>query len=115
MGRAMNSSYRACNQDGGTGCDKRRKDIINHRLDDETIFNEMEMQLRARFNQIAEDVDSQRNIATKTHFQAIKRNLDMLRDENIILEAESDPQFRTRVDEHVQRVRGQLEQLLAGI
>lgn len=34
--------------------------------------------------------------------------LDMVRDENVLLESELDPEFRVRVGEEVRRVRGGL-------
>jgi len=115
VGQAMESSYRACNRESGTGSHARRKDIISRRLRGEDIFTEMEKQLREHFNAIAEDLLRQQTEATRAHFRAIKENLDMLRDENVILEAERDPEFRTRVDEEVRRVKDQLDLLLADV
>lgn len=112
MGQAMNSSYRACNRESGVGSDARRKAIINRRLHGEDIFDEMESQLRERFRIMAEEFRSRQVQAARTHFQVIKENLDMLRDENVIQEAESDPEFRKKVDEKVRWVKYQLDRLL---
>lgn len=109
----MESSYRACNRESGTGSDSRRKRIVNRRLHGEDVFTEMEMQLKGHFNTIAEDLMKQQMEATRAHFRAMKENLDMLRDENVVLESESDPEFRTRVDEEVRTVKDRLDRLLA--
>ena len=111
----MESSYRACNRECGTGSHGRRKGVISWRLRGEAIFTEMELQLKGRLNAIAGDLRRQQTEATGAHFRAIKENLDMLRDENVILEAERDPEFRTRVDEEVRKVRDRLDMLLADV
>ena len=115
IGQAMRESYRACNRESGTGSHSRRKAIINRRLHGEDIFCEMEAQLRACFNAISGDFRQRQMEAARAHFQVIRNNLDMLRDENIILEAESDVEFRMRVDEEVLRVRARLDSLLANL
>ncbi|KAB5551088.1 hypothetical protein GE09DRAFT_1174162 [Coniochaeta sp. 2T2.1] len=115
IGQAMRESYRACNRESGTGSHNRRKTIINRRLNGEQIFLDMETQLRARMNAIAEDFRERRMEATRAHFQVIRNNLDMLRDENVILEAESDPEFRMRIDEEVLRVRARLDSLVVNL
>ncbi len=73
----------------------------------------MEMQLKAQFKTMAEEFKNKQDHAARTHFQVIKENLDMLRDDNVILEAESDPEFRRKVDEEVRRVKDLLDRLLA--
>lgn len=115
IGQAMNSSYRACNRESGSGSDSRRKAIINRRLSGEDIFDEMEEQLRVHFRKVVAEVKSKQVEAARTHFREIKENLDMLRDDNVILEAESDPEFRMKVDEEVRGVKGRLDRLLAGL
>lgn len=109
----MNPSYRACNRESGSGSDSRRKGIINRRLRGEDIFTEMEQQLKACFKAIAAELRMSQMEAARAHFQVIKENLDMLRDDNVILESESDPEFRMRVDEEVRRVKVHLDGILA--
>jgi len=113
VGQAMNPSYRACNRESGGGSDSRRKGIINRRLRGEDIFVEMEKQLKARFKDIAAELNTHQMDAARAHFQVIKENLDMLRDDNVILESESDPEFRMRVDEAVHRAKADLDRILA--
>lgn len=115
IGQAMESSYRACNRESGRGSDARRKDIINRRLRGGDVFAEMKLQLKGHFNTIADELEERQMQARRTHFRAIKENLDMLRDENVVLEAERDPEFRTKVDEEVRRVKDRLGRLNAGL
>lgn len=66
------------------------------------------MQLKTRFKLIADDLkEKQASIQTR-YFEAVKENLDMLRDKNIIRESESDPAFRKRVEDQVCRIKAAL-------
>lgn len=41
----------------------------------------------------------------------IEADLRMLRDENVVLESERDPEFRRRVEAEVERVGGEVERI----
>jgi hypothetical protein len=41
----------------------------------------------------------------------VEADLQMLRDENVVLESERDPEFRRRVGAEVERVRGEVERI----
>ena len=41
----------------------------------------------------------------------VEADLQMLRDENVALESERDPEFRRRVGGEVERVRGEVERI----
>jgi hypothetical protein len=92
----------------GDGSDRRRKDIIERRLQSEDIFIEMQAKLKDRFNDIADDLREKQASIQIRRFEALKENLDMLRDENIIRESESDSTFRKRVEEQVCRIKAAL-------
>lgn len=115
IGQAMESSYIACSREYGRGSDARRKSIMHRRLHGGDIFTEMEMKLKAHFNIIADELEERQTQATRTHFLAIKESLDMMRGENMLSEAERDPEFRAKVDQEVRRVKDRLGRLVAGL
>jgi hypothetical protein len=41
----------------------------------------------------------------------VEADLQMLRDENVVLESERDPEFRRRVGAEVERARGEVERI----
>jgi hypothetical protein len=81
----------------------------------EAIFTEMEIQLKERFRAIVDEFRAQQAERTRAHFLAIKQDFDMLRNDNVILESESDPGFRASVEGELRRVKTELEKVVATI
>lgn len=97
----------------GSGSDSRRKAIINRRLGSDDIFIEMQRQLKTRLKDVLKEFKDRQSEVAREHFETIKENLDMLRDDNVILEGENHPEFRNRVEEEVRRVKDAVDGLLA--
>lgn len=93
----------------GGGSDRRRKAIISQRLGTEDIFDEMQERLRTRLRLIVDDLEERLATIRVGRLQAVQGTLDMLRDENVILESESDPTFRKRVEDQLRRTKAAMQ------
>jgi hypothetical protein len=125
----MEQSYDACNIEGGnsihnkkysisilidvigTGSHARRKSIINTKLADETIFDSLRIMFRNRFRTITEELQSDIQVAIVTHLSIITNTLDIVRNENIAIESERDPEFRRRVERKVETVKREIRRI----
>ncbi|KAH8883504.1 hypothetical protein GQ53DRAFT_699385 [Thozetella sp. PMI_491] len=106
IGAALESSYRACNSESGRGSDSRRKDIMEGRLSSTRLFLEMSREQKTRFSDITRRCDERINEKLLAHLAAVQENIITLRDENVALEGEKDPAFKTRVEEGLARLKG---------
>jgi hypothetical protein len=95
----------------GRGSHSRRKEIINNRLADETIFELLQINFKNRFNTLAERLQSNMQTAARTHVSIIINTLNIVRDENVALESEGDPEFRGRVEREVIAVIQEIHRL----
>ena len=129
MGQIMEQSYDACNIEGGnsihnkkysisiliavigTGSHARRKNIINTKLADETIFDSLRIMFRNRFRTLTEELQSDIQVAIVTHLSIITNTLDIVRNENIAIESERDPEFRRRVERKVETVKREIRRI----
>jgi len=108
IGRLMEQSYSRCNNEKGRGSDERRKAIINKRLADETIFESLQIKFKNRFNAIAQSLQSDIQAVAEAHLSVITNSLNIVRNENVALESERDPEFRSRVAREVRAVRHEI-------
>ena len=81
----------------GSGVHARQKALIERKATDPDLFNEIETKLEAKFQRLTRDTEEKiRNLNTQ-HFSAVRVALDTLRNENVVLEAERDPELRERI------------------
>ncbi|EXJ72754.1 uncharacterized protein A1O5_03901 [Cladophialophora psammophila CBS 110553] len=109
----MEQSYNTCIHDGGRGSDKRRKATICSGFGDEQLFPTIQRQLRNGFSELSRDLDAKIQEAVTTHLAVVQRDVDTLRNENVVLESESDPKFRTRLETAAREIRVQLNDAIA--
>ena len=95
----------------GRGSDARRKNIINTKLADETIFDSLRIMFRNRFRTLTEELQSDIQVAVVTHLSIITNTLDIVRNENIAIESERDPEFRRRVERKVETVKREIRRI----
>ncbi len=92
----------------GTGSDRRKKNIITDKLGNRDFFDAHYAQFKTNFSELAEDLGTQVREAVSTHSLVISQTIDMLRNENVALESEADPEFRQRVADEVERIMAAL-------
>jgi hypothetical protein len=83
------------------GSDSRRKKIIKERFSDEMMFEELQINFKDGFRTLAERLQSDVQAAVATHLSVITYTLNIVRNENVALESERDPEFRDRVEREV--------------
>jgi hypothetical protein len=89
----------------GGGSDRRRKEVIEDRLSDETLFVSLLRSFKSRFIVLAERLQCAVQTAVAKHLAVITNTLDMVRNENVALESERDPEFRSRVEREMRAIR----------
>ena len=82
----------------------KRKDIIRKRLGDERVFESLQINFKNGFKALAENLQSDIQAAISTHLSVITNTLNIVRNENVALESERDPEFRKRVEREVKAV-----------
>jgi hypothetical protein len=95
----------------GSGSDRRRKNLITGRFGARGLFEEHRRECRKGFEDIAGALEDQLLEAVEEQVELVRANLQVLRDENVVLESERDPGFRRRVGAEMERVMGQVEEL----
>ncbi|EEU37779.1 uncharacterized protein NECHADRAFT_102212 [Fusarium vanettenii 77-13-4] len=98
IGRAMESSYRGCNQEYGTGSHQRRKNIIRGTISNQDFFTNLMRTFRDSFRVKAEESQSAIRDASVRYLDVVQETFDLVRSENVARESEQDPDFRLRVD-----------------
>jgi len=68
------------------------------------VFVSLQARFRNQFRDLAESLQSDVQAAVATHLLFIKNTLDIIRNENVALESERDPEFRHRVEREVRSV-----------
>ncbi|KAF2688370.1 hypothetical protein K458DRAFT_414140 [Lentithecium fluviatile CBS 122367] len=110
-GRLMHNTYHAANMDYGNGSDRRRKDLITGKFGSPSLFNDHRRKCKESFRAIARALQEQVDEIVNQQVELVEADLRMLRDENVVLESERDPEFRRRVGAEVERVMGEVERI----
>ena len=92
----------------GGGCDKRRKAIIRRGFSDEILFEILRVELRKKFSTLAYDHESRLREAINANLALVQNDIDTLRNENVALESERNPEFRRRMENEVARIRREM-------
>ncbi len=65
------------------------------------MFEELQINFKDGFRTLAERLQSDVQAAVATHLSVITYTLNIVRNENVALESERDPEFRDRVEREV--------------
>jgi hypothetical protein len=95
----------------GRGSDARRKDIINTKLADDDLFDNLMTSFRKTFSRLADVVQESTNEATSSFLENANSTLDIILSDNVALESEQDPEFRRRVEESVREGDEEIERI----
>jgi hypothetical protein len=95
----------------GSGVDKRRKAIISGRLSEETLFENLQASFRDGFKTLVESLGRNIQAAITTHLSVIINTLNIVRNENVALESERDPEFRSRVERGVRSAMDEIRRI----
>jgi hypothetical protein len=85
----------------GRGSDSRRKAVVSRRLRDERVFESLQTSFKDGFKALVETLRGDIQAAISTHISVITNTLNIIRNENVALESERDPEFRSRVERGV--------------
>lgn len=93
----------------------RRRGIIESAFGDERLFRSVHSNLSAGFSELVDDLDTKLQEARATHLNVVQRDLDTLKDENVALESESNPELRQSLDAAVRDARARLASIHADV
>jgi hypothetical protein len=82
----------------GRNSDSRRKAVVSRRLRDERVFESLQTSFKDGFKALVESLRGDIQAAISTHLSVITSTLNIIRNENVTLESERDPEFRSRVE-----------------
>ncbi|RYO81753.1 hypothetical protein DL764_009715 [Monosporascus ibericus] len=111
IGKLMENTYHAANMEYGSGSDRRRKNLITGKFGSPSLFNDHRRDCKERFRDIARGLQDKVNEVVNQQIGLVEADLQMLRDENVMLESERDPEFRRRVGAEVERVKGEVDRI----
>jgi hypothetical protein len=129
IGQAMKSSYYACNLESGkgdhlfrtaihitngtigTGSDNRRKQIINDKLAEESLFEGLMEKFRIRFRHLAINLQRSIKAAIEKNLDTVQRSLDIVKSENVASESEQEKDFRGRVEAKIKTAEEKIRQI----
>lgn len=104
-----------CHADKGSGSDRRRKAIINGKLNQEALFTNLMRQFRRGFHALAATLQEQVRTTVAEQLDVVKGTLDIIQSENVARESERDPAFRQRVATELTRAREVMDRVGAVI
>ncbi|KAF2462919.1 uncharacterized protein BDR25DRAFT_298822 [Lindgomyces ingoldianus] len=111
IGKLMENTYHAANMEYGSGSDRRRKNLITGKFGSPSLFNDHRHDCKKRFRRIASGLQEKVDEVVNQQVGLVEADLQMLRDENVVLESERDPEFRRRVEVEVERVKGEVDRI----
>ncbi len=71
--------------------------------------------LKRTFEELAAKLDADALALVEEHLSSIDSTLDMVRSENVALESERDPEFRTRVGNEIDALNQAMDPILAAV
>lgn len=95
----------------GNGSDTDRKAHIEGRFGSRSLFDEHRRCCKGQFRSMIQELQDELNEVVVEQIGHIESDLQMLKDENVVLESERYPEFRVRVQEEMGRVREEVERL----
>ncbi|GAW21284.1 hypothetical protein ANO14919_108030 [Xylariales sp. No.14919] len=98
IGKAMENAYESASHESGTGSDARRKSTINSGVRRNGLFLDLLKSFKTDFNEHVNNTQDSIREAVRSSFSAIQGTFDIIRNDNVALESERDPEFRGRVE-----------------
>ncbi|KAF4487271.1 Nuclear GTPase SLIP-GC [Colletotrichum fructicola Nara gc5] len=111
VGQAMEESYRRCNMEYGRGSDQRRKGIINGTVQSQDFFVNHMREFRRRWKTLADEFQKDLQDSIKDELGLMSTSSDMIRDENVAMESEENPELRQCLEIEIGRAKEQLERI----
>ena len=93
----------------------RRQALIESKVMDPVLFDHIQRKLEEQFQALTRDVERKVQDANKRHFEAVRTALDTLRNENVVLEAERNPDFRENMRKQVADAQRPLRDIAAAV
>ncbi|KAI0546704.1 hypothetical protein F4679DRAFT_403678 [Xylaria curta] len=97
IGQAMESAYTSARMESGTGSDARRKAIINSTVRQNGLFPDLLKRFKKGFEDHMNNSEELIQEVLGFHYDAIWDTFQIIRNDNVALESEKDPEFRGRV------------------
>jgi hypothetical protein len=95
----------------GSGSDRRRKNLISGRFGSPSLFNDHRRDCKEKFRDIARELQDEVSEIVNQQVSLVEADLQTLRDRNVVLESESNPEFRRRLRTEVERIKGEVERI----
>lgn len=128
IGELMKNTYESANREHGTcilpsllhffhwllegsGSDLRRKAIITNGFSSPTLFDDHRRLFREKFSIISDELARNIESAINRQLAFIEADLNTLRDQNVILESERNPDFRRQLATELEAVK----QMMTGV
>ncbi|KAK1850355.1 Nuclear GTPase SLIP-GC 3 [Colletotrichum chrysophilum] len=111
VGKAMEESYRRCNMEYGRGSDQRRKGIINGTVQSQDFFMNHMREFRRRWKTLADEFQKELQDSIKDELSLMSTSFDIIRDENVAMESEENPELRQCLEIEIGRAKEQLERI----
>ncbi|KAI8301025.1 hypothetical protein K4K61_009245 [Colletotrichum sp. SAR11_59] len=111
VGKAMEESCRRCNMEYGRGSDQRRKGIINGTVQSQDFFVNYMREFRRRWKTLADEFQKDLQDSIKDELGLMSTSFDMIRDENVAMESEENPELRQCLEIEIGRAKEQLERI----
>jgi hypothetical protein len=93
----------------GTGSDRRRKNLITDGFSSRSLFISHRNNCKQTFRDIARGLQEKVKEIVDHQLERVETDLQMLRDENVVLESERDPEYRRRVKLEMERAKHHIE------
>ncbi len=77
----------------------------------DNLFADILKSFKRGFNEYVENTQDRIRDAVSSHFDAIKGTFDIVRNDNVALECEKDPEFRSRVERRLAATKEEMEKV----
>jgi hypothetical protein len=95
----------------GPGSDRRKKTTITNGFGSPLLFNNQSRRFKDGFSRLSDDLEQNTIVVIARQFAFIEANLDTLRNDNVVLESERNPDFRIRLAAELGTLRGRMEHI----
>ncbi|KAK2739133.1 hypothetical protein CKAH01_18700 [Colletotrichum kahawae] len=111
VGEAMEESYRRCIMEYGRGSDQRRKGIINGTVQSQDFFMNHMREFRRRWKVLADEFQKELQESIKDELGLMSTSFDIIRDENVAMESEENPELRQCLEAEIDQAKERLERM----
>ncbi|KAI3320818.1 hypothetical protein HD806DRAFT_505075 [Xylariaceae sp. AK1471] len=111
IGKAMEKAYEDARRESGKGSHARKKAIINAAVIRDGLFADLLKDFKKEFNEHAENTQDSIGDFIDSQFESIRNTFTIVRNDNVALECEKDPEFRSRVQARVEAMKDEMESI----